>query len=106
APLLDEAGRGDGVLDAEGLEDLVGPGKLGLPDVKARELLALQEEHPATPPGECGRGGGPTRPAADDGGVEVPRARSGHEPGLNGVAPRLRARDRLLVPARAHGAVG
>ena len=78
APLPDEPGPRDRVLDAQGLEDLVGPGKLGLADVEARELLPLQEEDPAPPARERRGRAGAARPAADDGGVEVPGVRRAH----------------------------
>ena len=78
-PLPDESGGGDRVVDAELPEDLVGPGKLGLPDVEAGKLLALQQEDPASAPRERGGGAGAARAAADDDGVEVPVARRGHE---------------------------
>src|SRR5262249_59639932 len=47
APFPDEARRRDGVVDPEGPEDLVAPGKLRLADVESRELLALQQQDAA-----------------------------------------------------------
>ena len=51
APLLDEAGRADGLVDAELAENLVGPGKLRLADVEARKNVPFQDQH--APAGAC-----------------------------------------------------
>ena len=72
APLLDEAGRADGFVDAELPEDLVGPGKLRLADVEAREHVAFQHQHAPARPRQRGRHARACRPSADDGDVVVP----------------------------------
>lgn len=108
APLLDESGGGDRVLDAQGPEDLVRPGELGLADVEAGKLVPLQQEDPAPAPRERGGRAGAAWPAAADDSVEVTAAAPVIDPGWDVVTIGLRRqdRDRPLVLARAHGAVG
>ena len=72
APLLHEAGRADGFVDTELAEDLVGPGKLRLADVKAREHVAFQHQHAPAGPRQSRGHARAARPSADDGDVVVP----------------------------------
>src|SRR5262245_23406089 len=78
APLPNEPGAGDRVVHTELPEDLVAPGELRFPDVKARKLLPLQEEDPAPLPRERSGGAGAAGAPTDDDGVEVPVAGRGH----------------------------
>ena len=72
APFLDEPLPGDRVVDPEGAEQLVGPGKLRLADVKAREHVAFQHQHAPAGPRQSRGHARAARPSADDGDVVVP----------------------------------
>ena len=111
APLLHEPGGGDGVPHPQGLEDLVAPGKLGLSDVEAGELLALEEQDPATPAGEevatLEPPGPPPTTATSKSHSPGEATRSGCTRNVTAQESYgLQREDRLLVLASAQATVG
>jgi hypothetical protein len=94
-PLLHESCGGDRLVDAQGAEDLVTPGKLGFADVESRKPVTLEEEDLAPVPGQRGGGTGTARSSPDDRDIEIPLPSRANDGALRGCRGLIRPRSIL-----------